>query len=190
MWQKHFVNFSLTNGHENGRRCWFLVNFFAQKHAVYMYSYHQKMEKVLYLKSWFFFQNTMSTNFFNFFIQIYTIPWTRSYPLMDYCLISFAQLDPYVHPGTACVPPGTAMFIQAVNQTACIFSTKSSWHQNHSVLLASTSSSQVHLQVQLRVMLCKEVFFCTHSELRHSKVKLYFSEYMVVQFKIKIMFVP
>ena len=63
VWRKHFVNFSITNGHENGRRCWFLVNFFTEKHAVSTYSFHKKIEKVLYFKSWFFFQNTMSTSF-------------------------------------------------------------------------------------------------------------------------------
>ena len=34
--------FSVTNGHENGRRCWFLVNFLTEKHAVLTYSFHKK----------------------------------------------------------------------------------------------------------------------------------------------------
>ena len=49
-----------------------------------MYSFHKKIEKVLYFKSWYIyiFSKHYVNEFFNLFkksTNIYTIPWTRSY---------------------------------------------------------------------------------------------------------------
>ena len=72
VWRKHFLSFSITKGHENGRKCWFLVNFFTQKHAVSTYSFHKKIGKVLNFKSWLiFFSKTLCLTHFQLFHQKY-----------------------------------------------------------------------------------------------------------------------